>query len=330
MSRGLLDAGIDVVLGIDFNPRCRQTYEINNGVPFLAENIINITAERLIINYPVLADVDDLLLIGCAPCQPFSSQRKVQYEHESRNLLDEFGRLVEEVLPAHILIENVPGIRQSGAEILQRFLELLDNQGYEYCIETINAKYYGVPQNRRRFVLIASRLFQPHIPEPTHGHNLLPLNTVHDAIHHFPHLLAGEVNTDIPNHEASELSEINMERILHTPHNGGDRRDWPEDLFLNCHMGAYQGHTDVYGRMAWNSVAPTLTSKCYSLSNGRYGHPEQNRAISLREAAALQTFPDDYVFHGCKTEVGRQVGNAVPVLMANVLGAYILEQHELH
>ena len=190
----------------------------------------------------------------------------------------------------------------------------------------MNAKNYGVPQNRRRFVLIASRLFEPQIPDETHGEGLFPYVTVFDAIHRFPPLVAGEINEDIPNHRAAGLSELNLQRIQHTPHDGGGRLDWPEELWLNCHEN-FTGHSDVYGRMYWNRVAPTLTVKCFSISNGRFAHPEQDRAISLREAAAIQTFPDDYVFEGSLQEIGKQIGNAVPVLLANVLGEYILNEH---
>jgi len=112
-----------------------------------------------------------------------------------------------------------------------------------------------------------------------------------------------------------------------TPHDGGSRADWPQPLRLQCHVNGHNGHTDVYGRMAWNTVAPTLKSKCYSLSNGRFGHPEQNRAISFREAAALQSFPDNYLFWGNMQEIGRQIGNAVPVLLAEKIGEYILTEH---
>ncbi len=327
MTKGLLNADINVVLGIDSNAACRMTYEENNEVPFLAQDVRELTAETLIADHPELGNADELFLVGCAPCQPFSSQRRVHYEHVSHNLLDEFGRMVEEFNPAHILFENVPGIQRAGAAVLQRFTNLLENLGYNYDMGVVNAKNYGVPQNRRRFVLIASRVFVPAIPPATHGNELLPYETVYNSIHHFPEVAAGEIDLNIPNHTASELSELNMERIQNTPHDGGDRRAWPERLVLACHQGEYTGHTDVYGRMAWTSVAPTLTSKCYSISNGRYGHPVQNRAITLREAASLQTFPVDYVFHGGKGEIGRQIGNAVPVLMAQVLGGYVLHEH---
>lgn len=140
----------------------------------------------------------------------------------------------------------------------------------------------------------------------------------------YPAIEAGASDISIPNHQAVSLSELNLERIRNTPHSGGDRRSWPSKLVLACHSNGHTGHTDVYGRMDWNKVAPTLTARCYSLSNGRYGHPIQDRAISLREAAALQSFEDDYIFFGSLASIGKQIGNAVPVKMAESLAKYIL------
>ena len=327
MTRGLLNAGIEVLFGLDSNPSCQRTYENNNHIPYLNKDILEITPEELIQEFPVLLNNDELLMVGCAPCQPFSVLNPNNPDdHRSVNLLNEFGRIVEAIHPAHILIENVPGLRGRGAEVLQRFLEMLEREGYQYDRRIINAKDYGVPQNRRRFILIASRLFIPQIPQATYGPDLQPYVTVFDAIHHFPPLVAGQENEHIPNHRAAGLTELNLQRLHVTPHNGGSRLDWPQELWLHCHQN-FTGHSDVYGRMFWDRVAPTLTVKCFSVSNGRFAHPEQDRAISLREAAAIQSFPDDYVFEGNLQEVGKQIGNAVPVLLAQSIGEYILEQH---
>lgn len=327
MTRGLISAGINVLFGLDSNPHCKETYENNNHIPYLIRNILEVTAAELIEEFPILHDNDQLLMVGCAPCQPFSILNpKDANEHVSVNLLNEFGRLVQGIHPAHILVENVPGIKGKGEAVLQRFLDMLDREGYVYDKDVINAKNYGVPQNRRRFVLIASRLFEPHIPPATHGDGLLPYVTVFNAIHNYPQLAAGEENFEVPNHRAAGMSPITMQRIRATPHDGGGRLEWPEELMLKCHRN-FTGHSDVYGRMFWNHVSPTLTVKCFSISNGRFGHPEQNRAISLREAAAIQTFTDDYVFVGSLQEIGKQIGNAVPVLLAQRIGEYILNEH---
>ena len=172
---------------------------------------------------------------------------------------------------------------------------------------------------------MASKFAKIQIPEPTHGPGRIPYETVERAIGHFPPIKAGDTHSLVPNHRASCLSSLNLERLRNTPPDGGDRNDWPGDLQLPCHRGSYKGHTDVYGRMWWGRPAPALTCKCHSLSNGRYGHPEQNRAISLREAAALQTFPDDYIFYSnSKEEYGDQIGNAVPVRLAREIARTII------
>ena len=325
-TKGLINAGINVLFGLDNNPACHRTYSINNRIPYVCQDIQTVSVERTIELFPQAADNDELLMVGCAPCQPFSSQRKSSAAHVAHNLLDEFGRLVEGLLPAHIFVENVPLIRSRGTDVLQRFLCLLDCLGYCYVYETVNAMNYGVPQSRKRFVLLASRLFTPEIPLPTHGEGLKPFVTVRNTIAHYPPIAAGEQHQEIPNHVTSNISELNLLRLNATPHDGGDRRAWTNKLHLSCHAD-YNGHTDVYGRMFWDKASPTLTSKCYSISNGRFGHPTQDRAISLREAAALQSFPDDYIFYGAKKETGRQIGNAVPVLLAQTLGTYILNMH---
>lgn len=331
MTRGLLNAGIKVLCGVDSNPECKETYEKNNHIEYLIEDVVNFTPEDLLLKFPQLKNNEDLLLVGCAPCQPFSILRRDEFDkygkpipHKSVNLLVEFGRFVKKMYPAHILIENVPGLKGKGKEILDEFKRLILELGYLYEEKIVYAKDYGVPQNRRRYVLIASRLFTPHIPLPTHGKGRLPYKTVRDAISRFPAISAGEENNSIPNHRAANLKPMLIERIKATPHDGGSRTDWPDYLVLKCHKN-FSGHTDVYGRMKWDEPSPTLTVKCFSLSNGRFGHPEQNRAISLREAASIQTFPDDYIFYGSVQEIGKQIGNAVPVLLSEILGKYILE-----
>lgn len=328
LTKGLQQAGIDVVAGIDLNEVCEQTYNENNApAKFIGANIKSIRRRDIAQLISDLAENrEHLLFAGCAPCQSFSQQRRrSSKKRPDATVLGEFGRLVEEILPGGVLVENVPGIAKvKGRSTFRRFLEVLDRNGYSYVWDTLNAKDYGVPQNRLRMVLIAIRNGQASLPERTHGNGLLPYKTVRAAIEKFPPLVAGESNPDVLNHTAASIMQINMERLLATPHDGGDRRAWPKRLVLKCHKNGHKGHSDVYGRMFWDQPAPTLTGKCYSISNGRYGHPEQDRAISLREAASLQTFPDDYTFYGNQAQKGLQIGNAVPVLLGEVLGRHIL------
>lgn len=326
LTRGLLDAGIGVVAGFDWDERCRSTYEHNNlGVRFIQADVRGIGPKDLRVNCR-LRRFNDVLFAGCAPCQPFSSQRKGNEQRHDATLLGEFGRLVDAALPGYVLIENVPGIAKvRGFSTFQRFLRMLDANGYRYVYDILDAKHYGVPQNRRRLVLLAARQQEPSLPKSRYGNQLRPVRTVRQAISHFPAITAGECHPKVPNHVAASITELNLERLHITPHDGGDRRSWPERLRLECHKGNYKGHTDVYGRMSWDSPAPALTGRCHSISNGRYGHPEQDRAISLREAAAIQSFPDRYVFFGPNKHVAMQIGNAVPVRLSEQLGKHILE-----
>ena len=147
----------------------------------------------------------------------------------------------------------------------------------------------------------------------------MPYRTVRDAIGHLPPLRTGQQHVDIPNHECADLKEINRQRLAATPRDGGSRDSWPLELRLKCHIG-HTGHKDVYGRMKWDAPSPTLTCKCVSISNGRFGHPSQLRAISLREAALLQTFPENYEFFGMFRNMAAQIGNAVPVRLAKIFG----------
>ncbi|MFC1462718.1 DNA cytosine methyltransferase [Verrucomicrobiota bacterium] len=324
LTRGLTDAGIKVLAGFDCDTECRKAYEHNNpGARFIAMDIRDITVAELR-RRARTRTFKDMLFAGCAPCQPFSTQQKMEVHVGDATLLAHMGRLVEEAKPGFVLMENVPGLaRVPGYSTFRRFLSVLERNGYKYAFDVLDAKYFGVPQNRRRLVLMASRTSEVSLPKPLHGPTLRPFMTVRRAISHFPAIKAGEVHADIPNHVTASITPLNIKRLKHTPHDGGDRRSWPKDLRLECHSGEYKGHTDVYGRMAWDAPAPTLTGRCHSISNGRYGHPTQDRAISLREAAAIQTFPDGYTFFGSNKHTAQQIGNAVPVKLAARLGKHI-------
>lgn len=325
LTRGLLDAGIDVIAGIDEDERCRRTYEHNNHpTPFIQADVRSLSVQdvrRLIVGVPRR----ELLFAGCSPCQSFSAHGRSNGRRPDGSLLTAFGKFVAALRPGQVLVENVPGIRRVGGfSAYRRFIGMLGENGYTYVDAVLDAKVYGVPQTRRRFILIATRGLEPTLPKPTHGKHLAPYNTVADAISHYPPIEAGEHHPYVANHLSSTLSPVNLKRLRSTPRDGGDRRSWPSQLVLNCHAGDHDGHTDVYGRMFWDKPAPTLTGKCQSLSNGRYGHPTQDRAISLREAASIQSFDDDYVFYGGLQTIALHIGNAVPVRLADVLGTHLL------
>jgi len=324
---GLREVGIEVPYGIDSDGDCRRAYEYNNpGSSFVQADLRSLDPAMLSSIAPDLrADDADMLFVGCAPCQPFSQHRRVKSKHPDATLLSRFGALVSAYRPGQVLVENVPGLAKiPGNSTFNRFVAQLKRDGYSVDCDVLDAKHYGVPQSRRRLVLFATHAGEASLPPGTHGPNLLPYATVRDAIDGLPKLAAGASHAKVVNHRAAALSDLNRRRMLHTAPDGGSRREWPDELVLECHRGDHKGHSDVYGRMRWDAPSPALTGRCHSISNGRFGHPVQNRAISLREAASLQTFPTDYEFFGSMSQIAQQIGNAVPVRLAAVLGAQVL------
>ncbi len=299
----------------------RSYRSMNPGTKFLAADLKSVTADDIRDAAGRIAG-PELLLAGCAPCQAFSKQRRRRglKKRSDATLLREFSRLVLALEPAAVLMENVPGIASvPGFSSFRRLLKTLRESGYECKHDVLNACDFGVPQHRRRYVLLAARGKPVELPRPASGDPNRRSKTVRGAVERFPAIEAGEAHSSIPNHYAAKLSKTNLARIRATPPDGGSRRDWPKRLRLDCHART-DGYSDAYGRMWWDRASPTLTSRCNSLSNGRFGHPEQNRAISLREAAALQTFSDDCEFFGTRTRIARWIGNAVPVSFAEALG----------
>ncbi len=326
LTKGLTMTGISVILGIDNDPSCKDTYEFNNpGAKFLNRDLSELDISDL---EPFLSDIEPSALIftGCAPCQPFTKLNNVVKGGGRSRLLLDFSRFVMAFQPGFVLIENVPGIAKvPGFSAFRRFIKVLQGSSYIVSQGVLDAKEFGIPQTRNRLVLLAAKHAEPGLPAPTHGQGLLPYKTVADSISHFPAIEAGESHPIVPNHRASHLSVKNLERLRLTPLDGGDRYSWPDDLWLECHKNGHSGHSDVYGRMWWNRPSPSITCRCDSISNGRFGHPEQNRAISLREAASLQGFPEDYEFFGkSKSVIATQIGNAVPVPLAKLLGEHIV------
>ena len=271
-----------------------------------------------------------VLFSGCAPCQPYTRQNTIRPEldlDERVPLLACFAALVEGCRPDLVFVENVPGLQKlhSCSQPFGGFVKQLEDAGYELDYRPIKLAKFGIPQSRRRLVLVGSRHSKVHLPEETHGPGAPNgrYATVRDWIAHLPPIQAGEEHQDIPNHRAANLSARNLERIEATPEGGGNR-DWPKELTLDCHKGV-SGYSDVYGRMSWDAPASGLTTRCTSYSNGRFGHPEQHRAISIREAACLQTFPEDYIFEGSMASMARQIGNAVPVRLAKLIGSRLVQ-----
>lgn len=313
LSYGLATQEVRVVAGIDIDPACQYPYEANhNGAKFLLGDVTTISGEEL---NALWSPGAVRLLAGCAPCQPFSSYSNTTTVDKAKwRLLKEFARLVDESRPDLVTMENVPRLQQ--ALPFKSFLRTLKRGGYQVAYAVLNAADFGAPQQRKRLVLVASRLGPVAIPEPTHkgAENWV---TVRQAVGHLKKLKDGQSCKSDPLHIASTLSELNRLRIRASMP-GGTWRDWPKQLVAACHQRESGKHSaGVYGRMEWDKPAPTMTTLCNGYGNGRFGHPEQHRGISLREAAIFQSFPETYRFARegedivIKT-VGRLIGNAVP------------------
>lgn len=328
LTHGLMRSGIAVEAGIDVDAQCRFAYERNNpSVKFVERDVAEIDAPTV----SALFRPDAIrLLAGCAPCQPFSKLTNGQDEHRSWNLLDRFGVLVETIRPELVTMENVPELIKRGRSVFERFRDVLRRADYQVACDVVNCCDYGVPQSRRRLVLLASRLGPLAIP-PGNYRRPSRRKTVRQAIGLLPPLKSGEYDPDDSLHVASRLSDLNLRRIRATPRDGGCRRDWPEELVLDCHRRkSGERYHSIYGRMWWDRPAPTMTTLCTGIGNGRFGHPEQDRSISLREAAILQSFPKGYEFWPVRDilnrkAVGRMIGNAVPPALAKALGKAILD-----
>lgn len=322
-SAGLEAAGMNVIAGIDNDPVALSTFKRNfPSAKAISRDVTKLSAREL---KAMLCEIErPLVVAACAPCQPFSKQNRVkQVKDERRDLLGELHRFIRALKPDYIVVENVPGLQRVQEGPFFKFIELLRSLRYEFDFDVKDALSYGVPQTRKRLVLLAARRGAINLPRHTHGKSksLQAYATVGETISSYPALEAGEKCDDVPNHEVARISALNAVRLMHTPP-GGDRRDWPPHLLLNCHKRDV-GYTDTYGRLSADAPAKTLTTKCFSVSNGRFAHPTQNRGLSVREAAALQTFPDDFIFEGTLTQAARQVGNAVPVKFAAALGEAI-------
>ncbi len=326
LSNGLQDAGIPVLAGIDVDEQCRFPFETNIGSPFLNMDVRDVDAEHL---NSLWEGSEVRLLAGCAPCTPFSPYRRGTdtSSEEKWPLLDDFGRLVAETEPDLITMENVPRI--ASAAVFLRFVEQLRGAGYHVAHGTCSCLDFGLAQMRRRLVLVASKLSAVTVPRGDDR----PRRTVRNEIGELPTLKAGEVDPEDSLHRSRSLSKINLRR-MRASRPGGNWHDWPAELRAPCHRRA-TGATfrNVYARMEWDEPAPTITTMAYNFGTGRFGHPEQNRALTLREAAMLQGFCRDYQFVRQGSPVrfnrlGTLIGNAVPPPLGQAIGRALLAHVE--
>ena len=322
---------MEISFALDHDVDTKKSFEANfPNARFEFADICNVNVKAAVRRQIETERPNPVLFIGCAPCQPFTRQntKRPKLDQDERvPLLARFADLVESCRPDLVFVENVPGLQKldSRSQPFGGFLSRLDAANYKVDYRPIRLARYGIPQSRRRLVLVGSRHGEISLPDETHGPGTPneQYDTVRNWISHLPPIRAGEEHEEVPNHRAANLSARNLERVKATPEGGG-HRDWPEHLKLECHKN-FPGYTDVYGRMFWDAPASGLTTRCTSYSNGRFGHPEQDRAISIREAACLQTFPNDFVFAGCMASMARQIGNAVPARLAKLIGQQFIE-----
>jgi DNA (cytosine-5)-methyltransferase 1 len=321
LTHGFFLEGIEVVAGIDLDSACRFPYEANNEATFIEKDVAKLTNKEV---QALFGDAHVKVLAGCAPCQPFSTyaQRYDERRDHKWGLLSEFARLTRSTKPDVITMENVPMLARHP--VFLDFVSTLKKLKYRTWFDVVDSCEYGVPQTRKRLVLLASLHGEIEMVPAT---SRKPI-TVKKAIGRLRPINAGESAPRDPLHMSASLADLNLKRIKASKP-GGTWRDWPQELVAECHKRS-TGKTfpGVYGRMEWDKPSPTMTTQCFGFGNGRFGHPEQDRAISLREAAILQSFPRKYKFVDSKENVhfktlGRLIGNAVPVELARAVAISI-------
>ena len=338
LTHGLRLAGLDVVAGIDLDESCQFAFETNNSnAKFILADVSDYHPENIAKLYP---ENELRILVGCAPCQPFSKytkryrkgeqdggREKDEWQQDNKwRLLYSFSDIITNVLPDIVSMENVPELVHE--QVFKDFVDALVLLGYNVSYSVVYCPEYGVAQNRRRLVLLASMLGELSLIEPWFDETNYP--TVRGSIGGLAPISAGAKNKEDLLHTASSLSPTNLLRIQNSVP-GGTWRDWCDslDLKLDCHKkDSGKTYMSIYGRMRWDEPSPTITTQFYGYGNGRFGHPEQDRAITLREGAILQSFPLDYEFidpsRGFnRREIGTHIGNAVPVELGRAIGVSI-------
>jgi DNA (cytosine-5)-methyltransferase 1 len=331
LTHGLLQAGIKVEAGIDIDADARHAFVSNNPKTEFYE--WDVATKKYTSIEKLFTDGKYRLLAGCAPCQPFSKLTQAIDRHKCWDLLNNFARFVVGIQPELVTMENVPELAERGKDVFDNFVRTLERNDYHVDWKIVRCEEYGVPQFRRRLVLLASQLGELKVPEGRLT-SAGKWKTVRKTIEKLPKLKSGEESDGDRLHVAALLSELNLKRIKATRRDGGNRHDWPEELVLECHKKeSGERYHSIYGRMWWDRPSPTMTTLCTGIGNGRFGHPQQHRSITLREAALLQSFPRSYEFWPRDEKlnrgaVSRMIGNAVPPKLAKALGDAILAHIE--
>ena len=341
LSLGLKEAGFEVVAGVEIDPKIAQTYKANHKNAKLFVKDLREVKGKKILETLGLETVD--LIAGCPPCQGFSSLTRKYRRSDSRDdLALEMARIIKEIRPRMVMMENVPGLAGKGNPILREFVEILKKLNYKVKYEILQLADYGVPQSRRRLVLLAGRGFEVEFPKQTHSRNgnekkgLKPWMTLGDVIKETPPpvTLSKALRENGPQkfnwHVIRDLKEISIKR-LKSLKSGNDRKLLPKNLRPKCHANGNRGFTNVYGRMSWAQLPPTITSGCTTLAMGRFGHPDETRTISVREAALIQTFPKkyridtDFMYVACEV-----IGNAFPPKIAKIAARQCIKAAKRH
>lgn len=329
LTHGFRQEGFHVAAGIDIDESCKFAFEQNNQTQFIAKSVEDVSGEELLALYP---HQNARILVGCAPCQPFSMYTQNKVSDSKWKLLHAFARLIAETEPTIVSMENVPNlIQHKKYPIFEDFVAALKARDYHVSYQLVYCPDYGIPQQRTRLVLLASRYAPIALLPPTHKPD--EYATVRGTIGHLPPLGDGERYSEDPLHYTSSLSALNKQRIRASKP-GGTWKDWDEHLMVDCHKkDTGKNYGGVYGRMEWDKPAPTMTTQFYGYGNGRFGHPEQDRAISPREASLFQTFPETYQFVPPNATVplrllGQHIGNAVPVRLGRVIAKSIKKHLE--
>lgn len=308
LTQGLKDAGFEVLAAVEIDAKARETYRLNHqDVALVGADIREVTTEQMLSSCRIAKDELDLLA-GCPPCQGFSTLRSRNGREaipDVRNdLIEEFARLALGLRPKLVMMENVPALAKYDK--FKAFVSRLEADGYWVKVEVLDVGNFGVPQRRKRLILSASRVGEPKLAAPLDGKC-----TVREAI---GSLAKAGASGDLLHDTTCGPRTPRVQAIIRAiPKNGGSRDSLPPGLKLSCHERT-SGFNDVYGRMKWDDVAPTITSGCHNPSKGRFLHPTEDRPISLREAALLQGFPQGYKFrveHG-KEAIALMIGNALP------------------
>jgi DNA (cytosine-5)-methyltransferase 1 len=325
LTYGLRKVGVDVIAGLDNDSSCKYAYEVNNKSKFIDADISEYDFEEM---KKLFSENSVKVLVGCAPCQTFSSNtfkisKDVKQTDKRWTLINYFTEAIKIIRPEVISMENVRGLTKQ--QVFKDFVKDLEVLGYSIDYKVLYCPDYGIPQNRSRLVLLGSRVGKIEVPKATHKKDNYV--TVGEVIRDLPQIGAGEISTSDRLHRAKNLSELNIKRIRQSLPNG-TWKDWDKELLPMCYQkpsGAT--FTAVYGRMGWNNVSPTITTQFFNYGSGRFGHPDQDRALSIREGSLLQTFPANYDFGTdmAVSTIGRHIGNAVPPMLGEIIGTAILD-----